>query len=381
MNATPLDAIASRRPQCRRAGARAFSRLRVSSASSRRSCIRPRSSSTCPGEAIRGRLFLTAGRGGRGALPQARIYHPRLPRLSRLGQSRRGRRIFLSRAGLPRAGRGRRRTRPDRPRKLWPQGRRSGRRRDLLAGDGGGRRGGRKARGAARRRRPVRRASHGARPARRLAPAPEARAGARPRSRAPSSTGAARARSRSRACWRRWKAPTTRAPARWSRTCWRSPASTRSADARRARSPTGSSSRRRSARATRSASRQRQVLASYLAVSGDPDVAADKLRDLARVGRARPRPGARRLRAAQRLHRRARRRDRGDPLFAPPSCATSTITPASCSRRATRRGPTRGQRSPAAATTALRASSGRARTFPRSARRLRSTGSGREGAR
>ncbi len=126
---------------------------------------------------------------------------------------------------------------------------------------------------------------------------------------------AARARWPSPACWRRWKAPTTRAPAPWSRICWRSPASTPSADALPARSPTGSSNRRRSGPATRSASNSGQALAAYLAVSGDPDVAADKLRRACGVGETRPRPGARRLRAAQRLHRRPRRRDRGDPLF------------------------------------------------------------------
>ena len=43
-------------------------------------------------------------RRGRGAVPEAGIYDPRLPRLSRFGQGRRRRRIFLSRPGLPRPG-------------------------------------------------------------------------------------------------------------------------------------------------------------------------------------------------------------------------------------------------------------------------------------
>ena len=59
---------------------------------------------------------------------------------------------------------------------------------------------------------------------------------------------------------------------------------------------------------------KRKALEAFLAISGDPDEAATKLRRARRRRPARPRPGARCVRTAQRLHRRPRRRDRRDPL-------------------------------------------------------------------
>ena len=56
-----------------------------------------------------------------------------------------------------------------------------------------------------------------------------------------------------------------------------------------------------------------------------------------RVRAARPRCGDRFVRDAQRLHRRPRRNESRICASAPPSCATSTITPASCSRPTTPR--------------------------------------------
>ena len=126
---------------------------------------------------------------------------------------------------------------------------------------------------------------------------------------------------------------------------------------------------------------QRQALASYLAVSGDPDVAADKLRDLAASAGLDLGAGARRLRAPQRLYRRPRRRDRGDALFRRLRARLRLLhrlrvrgpRPGPCRRAARARGwPLR---------RSCAETRGRTRTFPRSARRLRSTGCGSEGAR
>ena len=190
---------------------------------------------------------------GRRAVPQARIYDPRLSRLSQFGQGRQNRGIFLSRPGFPRSRRPSRRADADRAREFRAPGRRSGRRRGVLARDGGGDRGrGRRARGAARRRRPVRRHARFAENSGAVAKAsaPRRRPRAEPRSHFQPSR--ARARSPSRACWRRSRAPITPAPRRWSRTCSRSPASTRSADAAPARSPTAFWNRRRCGRGRRS---------------------------------------------------------------------------------------------------------------------------------
>ena len=98
----------------------------------------------------------------------------------------------------------------------------------------------------------------------------------------------ARARSPSPACWRRWRAPTTPAPRRWSRTCSRSPASTRSAGARQARSPTASSNRPRCRSGPPIEAEKRAALDAFLAISGDPDQAAIELRRLAAFRRPRP---------------------------------------------------------------------------------------------
>ena len=73
------------------------------------------------GEEVRRRLFLTAGRLGRGDVPEAGIYDPRLPRLSRFGRAGADRRIFLSRPGVSRPRGPGRRADPDRARKFRPQ--------------------------------------------------------------------------------------------------------------------------------------------------------------------------------------------------------------------------------------------------------------------
>ena len=333
----PFDAafaVPHRRPQRRRAGARPFPRRRVSSASSP-PILHPASIFLdMSGEEIRGRLFLTAGAARRGAVPPARIHDPRLPRLSRLGQGGRGRRIFLSRTGLPGPGRPGRRATADRPRKLWPQGRRGGRRGDLLAVHGGGGGGG------------------GGKLAARLGDAglfdalltalalPEVwrrrlkRGLAQGRDLATILDRHGRARSPSPACWPRWRAPTMPGPARWSRTCWRSPASRPSAAAPRARSPTGFSSRRRSGRATRSEPRNGRCskpISPCPAIRTSPPTSCDDLaarRGSTSAGRSTPSS------CATASSPRAAWRSR-TPAFRPPSCAISTITPASCSRRAT----------------------------------------------
>ena len=59
---------------------------------------------------------------------------------------------------------------------------------------------------------------------------------------------------------------------------------------------------------------KRTVLDAFLAISGDPDQAAVELRRLTQSAGLDLGAGARRVRAAQRLHRRARRGDRGDPV-------------------------------------------------------------------
>ena len=369
----PVRRHASHRPQRRRAGARAFPGLGVQAHRARR----PAPGLDLPRHVGRGDsrpAVPDRRRLGRGAVPQARIYDPRLPRLSGLRQGGRGGRIFLSRTGLPGPGRRRRRALPDRPRKLWPQGPRGGRRGDLLALDGGGRGGGRKARGAARRRRPVRRPPDGARPARALAAAPEAGARARPRPcghpRRPLPERARPARRAGRDGERRPRGRPRAGPG----PAWRSPASTPSAAARRARSPTGSSSRRRSARATRSGPRNDRFwnpISPCPAIRTSPPTSCTIL---APLGRARPRPGARRLRIAQRLHRRARRGDRGDPLFGRLRARFRLLHRLRV--RGARPGPAR--RAAGARGRALRRprpqARGDARIFPRSGRRSRSTG-------
>ena len=313
--------------------------------------------------------------GRRGAVPPARIHDPRLPRLSRLRQGRRGRRIRLSRPGLPGAGRGRRRARPDRPRELRPPGRRSRRRGDLFAGDGGRRRGGRQAR------RPGSATPACSTPCSPRSPCRTSGGGgsgaASPRgatlaaildARVP---GPARPGRRARGAGER--RPRT-ARARWSRTCSRSPAST----------PVGGRIGERDRRPLprtggaplAGRDRRREAARRSNPISPSPAIRTTRRRSCARSRRRPASTSARRStpssgatasspRAASRSRRRASR---------PPSCATSTITPASCSRRTIRRGRTRGPRSPAAATTASRASSAPTATFPPSAPRSRSTG-------
>ena len=198
------------------------------------------------GEEIRRRLFLTADAAGEElclrpeyTIPVCRAY---------LASDKAGgiaEYSYLGPVFRARAGRGRRAD-ADRARKLRPPGRRSGRRGDVLARHGGGDGGGRgqlmarlgdaglfdgvldsleHAGGVA------------------AAPAPRRRPGLEPRGHPHGAR--ARARSPNPACWRRSRAPTTPARRRWSRTCSRSPASTRSAGAAQARSPTAFWSRRR----------------------------------------------------------------------------------------------------------------------------------------
>ena len=233
------------------------------------------------GEEIRGRLFLTSGACRRGTVPEAGIHDPGLSGLSRLGQGRQDGRVRLSRPCLSRAGRGRR-ARPDRPRELRPE--RTERPRTPKSS-----------------RLSMEAAAEAGAPLvarlgdlglfdsllealalpnvwrRRL----RARDRAGPQPLQPYSTDAARASSRSRACWRRWKAPTMPARRRWSRIFSRSPGSTRSAGAPRARSPTGSWNRPRCGPASRSPPTSAGRSEAYLAVSGDPDAAAERLRRLA----------------------------------------------------------------------------------------------------
>ena len=323
------------------------------------------------GEAIRGRLFLTADAAGEElclrpeyTIPVCRAY---------LASDKAGAvaEYCLSRAGLPGPGRGRRRTRPDRPRKLRPQGRRSGRRRNLLACDGGRRRGGRKACGAARRRRPVRCALT-------TLALPEVwrrrlkRGLAQGRDLAAILDG----RGQSALAQPGVLAAMESADHEGARALVEDLLAIAGIDAVGGRSPSEIADRFLEQAALRSGDaigvEKRQVLESYLAVSGDPDVAADKLGDLAArpgstsAGRSTPSSGA----TASSPPGASRSRRPGSP---PPSCATSTITQASCSRPATQRGRRRNPRLPAAAMTALRASSAPRRTFPRSARRSRST--------
>ena len=312
-----------RRPPVRQPGAGAapasarsiISSPPASSGPSRRSCIRRRSFSTC-------RARRSAAACSSPPTPPARSFAcrpeytiPVCRAYLAFGQGRRRRRIFLSRPGVPGARGAGRRADADRARKLRPHGRRGGRRGSVRAEPS-----------RRRRRRGAARSPRGsATPACSTAcwlrwkfrkPGAGACAAASPAGAAstPFSAARARARSRSRACWRRWKAPITPAPRRWSRTCSRSPASRRSAGAAPARSPIGFSNRRRSGRGRRSKPEKRAVLDAFLAISGDPDDAAVELRRLAHSAGLDLERRARRVRAAQRLHRRPRRRDRGDPL-------------------------------------------------------------------
>ena len=180
------------------------------------------------------------------AVPAPRVHDPSLPGLHRLGRFRASCRLFLLRSGVPPAPRRAGRIRAGGHRKLRPARPRGGGCRDsrALAGRGGALHAGPagdddRRRGAVRR--PARCPGHPD------AMAPGASSAASPRARASPASSIRRATAASTipACSRRWKASTRRARGRWSRTCWRSPASPPSAAARRARSPTASSSRRR----------------------------------------------------------------------------------------------------------------------------------------
>ena len=70
----------------------------------------------------------------------------------------------------------------------------------------------------------------------------------------------------------------------------------------------------RCARASRSRPRSWRCCEAFLAISGDPDAGRDRASAPGQGRGPRPRGGARRLRDAQRLHRRARRRRSSDPL-------------------------------------------------------------------
>ena len=95
----------------------------------------------------------------------------------------------------------------------------------------------------------------------------------------------------------------------------RSPASTPSAAARSARSPSASSNRRRSAPRPHCPARRGRLIEKFLAIAGDPDEAAAELRALAALGRSPHRAGARSVRKPHRLSRRARHRCRPHPLL------------------------------------------------------------------
>ena len=110
------------------------------------------------GEEVRRRLFLTADAAGEELCLRPEYTIPVCRAYLSFGQGRQDRRIFLSRPGFPRPRGPRRRADADRAREFRAPGRRSGRRGGVLARHGGGDGGrGRRAHGAARRRRPVRR--------------------------------------------------------------------------------------------------------------------------------------------------------------------------------------------------------------------------------
>ncbi len=197
------------------------------------------------------------------------------------------------------------------------------------------------------RRRPVRGAGRGARSGAGL----EAAAGeglqpedfARPRPGRAYAALRRRTSRNTRAFWLLWNAPIRRPRTRWSPICCRSPASTRSAAAPSARSPSASWSRRRSAPPPRCRGETRALIEKFLAIAGDPDEAAAELRALAASAGAC---------ASSRRSTCSRAAPDSSPRAAstsaasasrPRSAAASTITPASCSsctiRRAAPNGP------------------------------------------
>ena len=247
----------------------------------------------------------------RGTLPEAGIHDPGLPGLSCVGQGRQDGRIFLSRPRLPLPGRGRR-ARPDRPRKFWQKGCGSRRRGNLRAFDGG-RGGGRRRRSppasatrdcstACSRRFRCRASGAGA------CGAASRKAAAFP----PSSTDAAA----SALAQPGVLAALESADHAGAKALVEDLLAIAGIDAVGGRTAGEIADRFLEQAALRSGepidADKRKVLESYLAVSGDPDEAARRLRRLADDAEPRPRQGARRVRKAQRLHRGARRPDRGD---------------------------------------------------------------------
>ena len=209
------------------------------------------------GEDIRKRMFLTDRSAGARTVPAARPHHPGLARLSRLVRAPARPQGFCYLGPVFRH-------RDDGPGEFLQAGIESFGRPDTAAADAEmlalgleatAHYGLRRARHPHRRRRTVRRADRRARSRAGVEAAadqglqPQVLAGARSR---PAQPSAPRTRGRNiRACSPRSPAPTPRPRTRWSPTCFRSPASPRSAAARSARSPTVSSNRRRSARRPR----------------------------------------------------------------------------------------------------------------------------------
>ena len=182
-----LSSSADLEPRPRANGRLSISSRQASDASSRRSSIQPRSSSTCRARRSAGRLFLTSGASGEElclrpeyTIPVCRAYlSSRRPAGSR--------NIPISVRSFALQAEGGERI-ADRTRKLRPEGCGSRRCGNLCAVDGGG--GGRRsARRPTRRRASVRQPARSARSARHLAPASAARRGAGQAAFRPFSTG------------------------------------------------------------------------------------------------------------------------------------------------------------------------------------------------
>ena len=326
------------------------------------------------GEEIRGRLFLTNGASGEElclrpeyTIPVCRAYLAS-PEAGRVAA------IFLSRPGLPSPGRtaggSGRRTHSDRARKL--SGARTPRAADAeifaLAMEAArdGRRPARSTCGSAT---PISSTACWHRSRCRTSGCRRLRRGRRARAQPlePSSTRAANSAQRAIGrAGRAWKAPTTPGPRRWSRICSRSPASPPSAAAAPARSPIASSSRRRCGRASAIEAEKRKALE---ALSRDfrrsRRGASGKLRALADdagldIGEALDsfdqRTGFLAARGVA---------DRAIPASAPAFVRDSRLLHRLRLRGASiRRGPTRGRRSAAGATTGWRDASAPATDIP-----------------
>ena len=274
------------------------------------------------GEDIRKRMYLTTDAGRPRTVPAAGPHHSGVARLSRLASRRHGRRAFaISARSSATAARCRRRFVQAGIESFGRAGQGGGRRRDAGA----------RARGDRALRHCRSRKSAWAMSAlfaalvaaldlapawkRRLVKDFNRKSIARARSRTADARRARTSGRNIRACWLRWPAPIRRPRTRWSPTCFRSPASTPSAAARSARSPSAFSSRRRSARPPRCRGDDAALIEQFLAIAGDPDEAAAELRALAARRGLRHRAGARPVREPHRLSRRARRRCRAHPLL------------------------------------------------------------------